>query len=459
MMPPLSAANLAPVLAGRLVNSVVAGVAVALCAWVLLRVMGRQNSSTRFVVWFSALLVVGALPWLGNVPAAAGAAAGGRSAVTLPESWAVALFAVWFLAAVVGLCRIGIGLWRLRQVRKGCHEIEVEKLDPGLQRTLREFQPIRPVKLCVSDSLRVPTALGFAKAAVVIPWWAWQELAPGDLNSILIHELEHLRRRDDWTNLVQKVLRALLFFHPAVWWIERRLALEREMACDEAVVAETANPRAYAQCLLALAEKSFLRRGVALAQAAVNRMQQTSFRVTQILQSKASGASRTWKPAMYVAAAFALVCIASVSRAPDLVGFESAGGETAAIPAVASARMVPAMYVPARAMAPAKPAAPFVQVRRAARPMTSPPERAAKFAGPSGGGHGRAATQQNPSAIEANIVLASGTDNARLRSMVVVVRTQQYDAYGTPVWTVQVWRLTVFRPRPGADAGNPANRT
>ena len=81
----------------------------------------------------------------------------------------------------------------------------------------------------------------------------------------------HSGNSTDWTNLAQKLVRTVFFFHPAVWWIERRLSLEREMACDEAVLAETENPRAYAECLVSLAEKSFVRRGLALAQAVVGR--------------------------------------------------------------------------------------------------------------------------------------------------------------------------------------------
>ena len=121
--------------------------------------------------------------------------------------------------------------------------------------------------------------IGFVNPAVVIPRWLLQELSPSELQQILLHELAHLQRWDDWTNLAQKILKALLFFHPAAWWIEKQLSLEREMACDDAVVAETANPRAYAECLTHLAEKSFVRRSLALAQAALGRIRQTSLRV------------------------------------------------------------------------------------------------------------------------------------------------------------------------------------
>jgi Zn-dependent protease with chaperone function len=183
--------------------------------------------------------------------------------------------------------------------------------------------------------VRVPTAIGFFKPLVVIPSWALHELSTSELNSILIHELAHLRRRDDWTNLAQQILKALFFFHPAVWWIQNQLTLEREMACDDAVLAETTNPRGYAQCLVSVAEKSFMRRGVALAQAIVNRMRQTSLRVSRILDVNRCGATRVWKPALYSVATFFVVCLVSLPHAPELVAFEDA------VPNVAMAGAIP----------------------------------------------------------------------------------------------------------------------
>jgi beta-lactamase regulating signal transducer with metallopeptidase domain len=172
------------------------------------------------------------------------------------------------LIAMAGLLRVGLGLWQLRKVRAGSEVIELAGLDPLLQRTLGEFQPSRKVAIATSEKVMVPAAIGFFRPMIVLPSWALRELSTAELNSILIHELAHLQRRDDWTNLAQKVLRAVLFFHPAVWWVERQLSLEREMACDEVVLSRTANPRAYAECLVTVAERSFMRRGLALAHAA-----------------------------------------------------------------------------------------------------------------------------------------------------------------------------------------------
>jgi hypothetical protein len=157
---------------------------------------------------------------------------------------------------------------------------------------------------------------------ILIPRWVMQELSSEELNQILLHELAHFGRWDDWTNLAQKVVKALFFFHPAVWWIEKRVSLEREMACDDAVLAETASPRAYAECLANLAEKTLLHRSLALAQSALGRIRQTSLRVAQILDvNRPPVTARSSKPAVSLLAGFALVCALGISRTPRLIAF------------------------------------------------------------------------------------------------------------------------------------------
>ena len=142
-----------------------------------------------------------------------------------------------------------------------------------------------------------------------------------ELKYILLHELAHLRRRDDWTNLAQKILKALFFFLPSVWWIERRLSLDREMACDDAVLVHSGTPHGYAECLAHVAERSFLRKQIALAQAAVGRVRQLTARVTRILDPERPRASQLWKPAVPVVMVVALLCAVPASFTPELIGF------------------------------------------------------------------------------------------------------------------------------------------
>jgi hypothetical protein len=293
----------------------------------------RQNSGARFAVWFTALMAMATLPLFGGTGWADGASSplatvARRPEVTLPGSWALWLFWAWAVSAGVGLVRVGMSLWHLGGLRRSCVEIDAELLDPELRETLTRSSATRggrarSAALCVSDRVGVPTAIGFVKPAVVIPRWLLQELSAAELKQVVLHELAHLRRGDDWTNLAQQIVKALLFFHPAVWWIEKQVSLEREIACDDAVLAETANPRAYAQCLTHLAEKSFVRRSLALAQAALGRIRQTSLRVAQILDAdRPRTGKHAWKPAVVLVAGFAVACAALVARAPRLVAFE-----------------------------------------------------------------------------------------------------------------------------------------
>jgi hypothetical protein len=105
-----------------------------------------------------------------------------------------------------------------------------------------------------------------------------------------------------------------------VWWLESRLSLEREMACDECVLAETQNARAYAKSLANIAERSFVHRTIALAQAAVSRLHDTTLRVARILSpAPRRTASKLATFASVVALSGATVGVAAYS--PNLVGF------------------------------------------------------------------------------------------------------------------------------------------
>jgi beta-lactamase regulating signal transducer with metallopeptidase domain len=441
--------------AERMLNCLLAGIVIALFAWMLLRLVGRRNSGTRFAVWFCALLGIAASPFLQI--SANGAAAGlvqrPAAAITMPRSWALYLFAAWAALAAVGLARVVTGLWHLWTIRRRCTVTDPASLHPSLVRTLEEFRSVRAVEICTSDELTVPTAVGLFKPAVVFPSGAMRELSETELSTVMLHELAHLRRWDDWTNLAQKVLRALFFFHPAVWWVESRLSLEREMACDDIVLAQTTDPRAYAECLVSLAEKNMLRRGMELAQAPVGRMRQTTLRVLQILDARRPNAVRVWKPAPWVVGAFSVACLVSSARAPKLVAFEDANSALASRAAnvavhdgidrdklLSGAHVVPASFAERVPVPPA----PQMRVKRdGGHAVRGAAVRAANLS--------RKNNLERQRRVEpvAKIVHTSApvTQTPVLQQTVfVVVEGQPYGDSGVVLWHVSVWRVTMVVP-------------
>jgi beta-lactamase regulating signal transducer with metallopeptidase domain len=314
---------IAQIAVGRILNSLPEGLLIALFAGATLRILPRQNSGTRFAVWFVALLAIAGLPFVGLTGGhSLLRIAAARPLITLPGPWGLILFLAWMMAVCFALLRLTTGIWRLRELRAGCVAICTADLNSETAKVVAAFTSSRSVTLAMSEGVSVPAVVGFFKSIIVIPGWVLRELTPDELNPILLHEFAHVRRGDAWTNLLQKIVRAVFPFHPAVWWIDRQLSLEREMACDDHVLAETANPSGYATCLIALLEKSVLRRGWAMAHAVVHRAREASLRLAQILDVGRPKTKHVWKPAMALMGAFSVLCLMVVARAPEVVAFE-----------------------------------------------------------------------------------------------------------------------------------------
>jgi beta-lactamase regulating signal transducer with metallopeptidase domain len=306
----------------RLLFSAVGGTLLAAAVWVLLQLFPKRDSRTNFAVWFSTLLATALLPVLSFYLEQRSAVPSNTPAVfTVSTSFASYLFFGWAAIALAGLARVILATFQLRRLRSHAAAVEMESLPADIRTLIEDAQKSRPVSVLCSDRLEVPTAIGFRKAAVILPAWMLENTPAEELKYILLHELAHLSRRDDWTNLAQKILKALLFFLPSVWWIERRLSLDREMACDDAVLVHSGTPAGYAECLARVAERSFLRRQIALAQAAVGRVRQLTERVTRILDPERPQATQMWKPAVPVVMVVALLCAVPASFTPELVGF------------------------------------------------------------------------------------------------------------------------------------------
>lgn len=92
------------------------------------------------------------------------------------------------------------------------------------------------VRLAVSDSIAEPALAGFTRPVVLIPAALTTQLSAAELQSVVLHELAHAKRRDNWTAAFAHAVTCVFWFYPVLWWIEKRLRVERELACDEMVI-------------------------------------------------------------------------------------------------------------------------------------------------------------------------------------------------------------------------------
>jgi hypothetical protein len=367
------------------------------------------------------------------------------------------LFAAWATLALAGLARVGYGFWQVRRLRQS--STELGQVDPQLKSSLTDSWAGKTpqARISVSEKVRVPVAIGFFRPMIVLPTWTIEELSPAELRTILLHEMAHLQRRDQWTNLAQKILGALFFFHPAVWWIEKQISLEREMACDDAVLEQVSNPRAYAECLVAVAEKSLVRRGLTLMQAAVSRARQTTLRIASILDARRPGATRVWKPALVLVTGVSLACVSVVEHAPRLIEFSDG---VAAPPAVAvdssvdhlegagRATVMPAaLHWNSNTAPPAIPAARTKQVRKQTAPAPPPMMRTkATVTKPQSPMLIRTSAREQVEQQRSMLILTSEQQQPPVApppTVFVVMRSVQFDGSGSLVWSLCVWRVTV----------------
>lgn len=167
------------------------------------------------------------------------------------------LLLVWLSGVAILSMRLLAGCVWIRRLRlHGIHPA-AETWTRIAARLARQMHIRRSIALFESALVDVPTVIGCLKPIVLLPVSALTALSPQQVEAILAHELAHIRRHDYAVNLLQSLVETLLFYHPAVWWLSRRIRVERENCCDDLAVSLCGDPVAYAD---ALADLEMLRR-------------------------------------------------------------------------------------------------------------------------------------------------------------------------------------------------------
>jgi len=244
------------------INWVWQGCLIAAMTMVVLRAMERTRAAARYAVCWLALTAITLLPVLPTYFAApvspalqAFDVAVDAPVLAVPDVW-------WTKTTMVALAATGwflLTVWRFagsvraaRRARAAC-----TPFGPDLESQLRCWNEVkaqgRKTRLMLSPAISAASVLGGGRPIIAVAPKLIDRLSPDELDRIMIHEWAHVQRRDDLLSLAHAIVRATVGWHPAVWWLERRMLIEREIACDEITVRLTGCPKRYAACLTAIA--------------------------------------------------------------------------------------------------------------------------------------------------------------------------------------------------------------
>jgi TonB family protein len=192
------------------------------------------------------------------------------------------ILALWSIGVAILLIRLTAGLLIARRMKSATTRPAPEDLLRALRRLARRIGVSRPVQLLNSAIVQVPTVIGWLRPVVLIPFGCLAGLSPTQIEAILAHELAHIRRHDYLISVLQSTIEALLFYHPAVWWVSQNIRREREHCCDDLAVHITGDPLTYARALSLLEERRATPPNLALAINGGN----LTMRIQRLLQSQ-----------------------------------------------------------------------------------------------------------------------------------------------------------------------------
>jgi len=363
-----------------LVNGAMLGALVTAAVWLVLRLIPRRmlNAPTRYILWWATLAMVIVLPALylprqhpverphpveqpRGVAVSGGPAnpQAGREArapkplqgpqsrlpkialAPLPEvqsltvsplprtiqipatRWPRVFLVLWLLAVACLLARLAISCALLDRARRRAFDAPAHLRVQAQEWIAYSGAARRKVRVLCSTEISTPVAVGPSHPSILIPAALLEELESRELQQIGLHEAAHLARYDDCLLILQRIVEACLVLHPVVRWITRQIDLEREIACDDLVIAATGQPRSYARCLTRVVEHSAGLRSSLAATGAADDTSHLARRIDLLLDKTRQASTRLLKTklAALVAGVAAMGWVAG--QTPGIIVFAS----------------------------------------------------------------------------------------------------------------------------------------
>jgi beta-lactamase regulating signal transducer with metallopeptidase domain len=322
-----------------LVEWLLQGSAIAAVTALGLRCLPRLNAATRHAIWWLALVAVVLVP-LAQVGRSSSTVTGSNVSARLmpatilpaiPDRVIAGLVVVWLSAVLLSAIRTATSLQQLVRLKR-----QSAPFEPARERRLPMWTSVRGAgrrsELRVANVPGGAGALGLWRPIIAVSPRLAARMDDEALDQIVMHEHAHLARRDDWLRLAQAVVGSVAGLHPAVWFINRQIDLEREAACDDRVVSRTGALRRYAVCLAdaaTIAGGSF-ERGV-IPTAAGARPGLTT-RVQRLLESRHPHTTGLSRVGCSASAVLLVGVVAAATTLGPAVGFRQPVG---ALPALA----------------------------------------------------------------------------------------------------------------------------
>ncbi len=271
--------------------------------------------------------------------------------------WRTVAAGIYFGIVWLLLARFGIGFAFGRRLAQASQEIDDPRVTSRIASRSLALRLASMPRVAVSELISVPLTLGVLRSTILLPM-GWPEWDNAKLDAVVAHEVSHVARRDALTQRLSLLHRAVFWFNPLAWWLDRHLANLAEQASDEAALSCGADRKDYARTLLEFFEALQAApgrvwwQGVAMAKAG-----QAEKRLERILSWKGSVAMRLQKSiaVMVLALGVPLVyLVASVHAASQGVPLRSVIGQDQTPPAAPPTAPAPkALAEPAPEPAPA----------------------------------------------------------------------------------------------------------
>ncbi len=243
------------------------GLVMAMLLWITLAALRKRSANARYLAGCAALGLLAILPVMTAWMAYTRSAPDGGAPISI-----VAIAAMvrpmpaqvdWFAVVrtwLVPTWACGVLLLSMRMLW-GCAKVaglkrQGEAAEPALLAMVAglaaRIRVTRPVRVLMSSLADGPSVVGWLRPVLLLPAATVLGLRMEQLEAVLAHELAHIRRHDYLVNMLQMLVETLFFYHPAVWWISRRIRDERELCCDDIAVRSCGDAVCYARALAAL---------------------------------------------------------------------------------------------------------------------------------------------------------------------------------------------------------------